>query len=150
MGILGRADKEMLAQGVPPAQDGDNGISSILYPTRATSSWGSQGLSIPPVPQGHAKGNGAGVRTGGGGVPTQGVTPRTRGIDLLLPAEPEEGGKASSPAEGSALTSPLWLTNCVMASDPKGPRLARARGWPSPPWLPPTPCRGDGEGGGTR
>lgn len=47
----------------------------------------------------------------------------------------------------------LWLTNCVMASDPRSPRLGPGKGAALSSWVPPTPCQpstagGLGEGGG--
>lgn len=47
----------------------------------------------------------------------------------------------------------LWLTNCVMASDPRSPRLGPGKGAALSSWVPPAPCQpstagGLGEGGG--
>lgn len=59
------------------------------------------------------------------------------------PGETQDGGKASNSAEGSARRSPLWIRNCVMASDP------RKRGCPLPSVSPARPRRLEGGAAGT-
>lgn len=128
-----------LSQGMSPARDGDNSARSTLYPQRwargsrnSPAGRGPCGAPHPPEgPPPARRGEEGRAGSAQGGL---GTTPE--------PAEPQDGGKASNPAEGSARRGPLWIRNFVMASDP------RERGCPLPSVSPARPGTLGGGGGG--
>lgn len=116
-----------LSPGMPPARrmspdrDGDSSARSTLC--RQGWAW-----MLPEQPR--LEGDPVELRVPPGGPLNPSWGAGRTGGPQGTPVEPQDGGKASNPAEGSARRSPLWIRNCVMASDP------RNRGCPLP-WVSP-------------